>query len=80
MNATQAWRPNYWYEEDVEVSWKIPSNKLERSFTKVADLYLKHQTTWDSADEVEEVEDDQAEQVDSDEEEEEVERLNARQW
>ena len=75
VKVVRGWRANYWYEKDVEIANVVPpSNIVEKSFAEVADIYIKHQKTWDNAEEVEEAEEA------SNEEEEEEERLNARNW
>jgi hypothetical protein len=48
---------NYWYNDDRVVKMKrIPSDKMEFHYSRVLDLYLKHQNMWEGGDENLEVE------------------------
>lgn len=68
-----AYRANFWYTKVVKITQnKAVSNLMEEAFNRVVDLYLKHQGTWDDAEEIEEFvegEDDSEEEESSDEEE-----------
>ena len=70
----QAWQYDFWYSEDDDEMETIPieqppSNKVESSWLQVIDLYIRHQFTWDSTQEIEIIEQEEAgEDVESEDE------------
>ena len=51
--SKRAWHLNFWYPQETEdKNFPIPSDQLESIFSKVGDLYLKHQEGWDEAEAV----------------------------
>ena len=44
---------NWKYLQKFKINKHLVSNKLEEAYSRVADLYVKHQRNWDSADSVE---------------------------
>jgi hypothetical protein len=68
----RAWQYDFWYSEEDDEMEEIPvqnppSNKVEKTWLNdVVDLYMRHQYTWDSAEEVEivqqEVDDEESEE------------------
>ena len=55
--SVRKWRSNFWYlPNNGDETLPIVSDLLKIAFGKVGDLYLKHQNTWDEAEQVEEAE------------------------
>ena len=52
--------PNCFYVvRDPDLKDGRPSNKVEEAFSNVADFYIRHQATWEEADEIEIASDDE---------------------
>jgi hypothetical protein len=67
----RVWNGRFLYPEgddDESTRYPIPSNKLEAAFSKVGDLYLKHQYVWDNALPVVPVNTPETDEMDTDDE------------